>query len=172
MIIGGPCTGKTSTINELAKLGHSVIDESARQIISEEQQKFKGILPWINLSEFQRKVLSRQIYLENLVESEEIFLDRGILDGIAYCRLEGQQPIPEMIDLMQTHRYDTIFLLDPLPFYLNDGQRKESPAQAKKIHDAISQVYKEAGYKLIKVPVLSPEERARYIVNKTLEEGK
>ncbi len=169
VIIGGPCTGKSSTIQEIAKLGYSVVDESARQIISEEQQKFNGVLPWINLQEFQRKVLKRQINLENMINSEAVFLDRGILDGIAYCRLDGQKPLPEMIDLMQTHRYDSIFLLEPLPFYSKDNQRKETPEQARIIHDAIAQVYSEAGYKLIPVPFLSPQERAKYIVNKTLE---
>lgn len=166
VVIGGPCTGKTSTIKEIEKLGYEVLEESARQIIYEEQQKFDGVLPWINLQEFQRKVLKRQIDLESRLKSDVVFLDRGVLDGIAYCRLEGVQPISELLDLMQTHRYDSIFLLDPLPFYIQDYQRKETPEQAKKVHETIAQVYKEAGYNLISVPFLLPQERANYIVEK------
>lgn len=171
VVIGGPCTGKTSTIKELEKLGYKVLEESARQIIYEEQQKSDGMLPWINLQEFQKKVLKRQIDLESRLKSDVVFLDRGVLDGIAYCRLEGVQPISELFDLMQTHRYDLIFLLESLPFYIQDSQRKETSEQAKKVHEAIAQVYKEAGYDLISVPFLSPQERAKYIVEKAKDKS-
>ncbi len=162
VITGGPCVGKTTTIDELARRGHKTVPEAARMIIQEEQSKPNGILPWTDLIGFQYLVLNRQIDLEkNLGDG---FLDRAI-DGIAYCRLGGIKVPKELIYFAKTNRYDKILLLDQLP-YKQDSERREDPALAKKIHDEIFRVYTDFGYSPIRIPVRPVGERVDIILDK------
>src|SRR3989344_724000 len=87
VITGGPGVGKTTTLLELHKLGHTVVPEAARQLITQEQQKEKGVLPWTNLFVFQQLVTKLQLELERSVGKEMAFLDRGFVDNFAYCKL-------------------------------------------------------------------------------------
>lgn len=162
VITGGPCVGKTTTLNELARRGYKTAPEAARMIIQEEQAKPNGILPWTDLLGFQHLVLQRQINLEQRLWDG--FLDRAI-DGIAYCRL-GKIEVPkELIYFAKTNRYDCIIFPDALPYKL-DSERKEDEATAKKIHDEIFKVYVEFGYNPIRVPVLPVDKRADFILEK------
>lgn len=163
VITGGPCTGKTTLINELAKLGYSTVQEAARMILKAEQQKPNGMLPWTNLSGFQNLIFKKQIELEDIVSGTPVFLDRGLFDNIAYC-LKGNIEIPkELMNYAKTKRYTKIFLPDPLP-YQKDSERKEDPKEAKEIHELIERVYRDLNYEIIAVPVLPPQKRAEYLI--------
>ena len=167
-ITGGPCTGKTTTIDTLAQRGHIIVPEAARQIIQEEQQKPNGILPWKNsenFSTFQQMVIQRQYDLEQSIKGTLRFCDRSGLDGLAYCNIYHIIPPHELLLFARNHRYTNVFLLDQLP-YVKDAQRTEEPILAKKIHEEIEKAYLEHGYNLIRVPVLPPKERADYIEQK------
>lgn len=112
VITGGPCTGKTTTCEELHKLGHHIVPEAARQIIREEQPS--GILPWTDLGGFQELVLDRQLDLESKVRGVA-FADRGIIDNLAYC-IAGNIPPPRcIIEAAERAQYTKVFLLDRLP---------------------------------------------------------
>lgn len=158
--------GKTTTCEELKKMGFVFIPESARLVIEEEQQKEQGILPWTNLYAFQLKVLERQLAVERSLHNDLLFLDRTFIDNIAYCRA-GNIPIPpELHTAVSQHQYTIIFVLDQLPNYSADNQRKEDPEYARKLHNEILHVYEELGYPIIQVPVLQPRERALFILKK------
>jgi predicted ATPase len=163
VITGGPCVGKTTLCNELRRLGHHIIPEAARAIIDEEQLKENGILPWTDLYKFQNLIADRVEGLEEKVENG--FCDRGILDGIAYC-IEGNLPIPERLQAhaAKNDRYSKVYHLDPVPDYVCDTARKESKERGNHLHKLIGEVYAKAGYTVIKVPFLSVEERAQYIL--------
>ena len=49
IITGGPCTGKTTMLEQIAQKGFKKIEECAREIIQEEEAKikqgYKGIFP-------------------------------------------------------------------------------------------------------------------------------
>ncbi len=168
VITGGPCSGKTTTITELAALGYETIPESARAVIEQEQPN--GILPWTNIFEFQKLVLKKQLELEEKINGTTTFLDRGCLDGIAYCWQSKVEVPQELIEITRNRRYNTIFLLEQLPKYQTDGQRKEDPTVAKELHRLIEQAYKEFGYRVINIPVLEPKQRALTIIKKLKNE--
>jgi predicted ATPase len=160
VIIGGPCTGKTTLCKTLANRGYITIPESAREIIAEQQPH--GILPWTDLAGFQELVIPRQLGLEDKLNGEPAFLDRGLLDNIAYCRL-GNIPAPRSLQGIQLRaRYTHTFLLERLP-YRADAERKESPEEGARVHTMIATVYREYGYNLIHIPVSSVEARADLI---------
>jgi len=119
VITSGPGNGKTTVIEILASRGYTVVPEAARLIIEEERLKDSDILPWKNLAKFQEKLVVRQLELESSVKSEVIFLDRGIVDGYAYCK-DGNIPSPQLILDNAKNRYYKVFLLDPLNIYKKD----------------------------------------------------
>ena len=180
VITGGPGVGKTTLIEELKAQGYATVPEASRMVILEEQQKNTGILPWTNLYEFQKLVVQKQQELEVKVIQEArcipnsaaenfIFLDRGMIDNIAYCR-EGRIAVPEELEkAVAGVSYAGIFLLDPLSSYAQDAQRKEDGEKAEKLHQFIQEVYQEQGYAIIQVPVLSVEERVSFLLGKIKE---
>lgn len=167
VITGGPCSGKTTTIKELAGLGYQTTTEAARTVIEQEQPN--GILPWTNIFEFQKLVLRRQLELEERINGSTTFLDRGCLDGIAYCWQAKIQTPQELVEITRSQRYTAVFLLEQLPNYQTDGQRKEDSTVAKELHKLIEQVYKEFGYRTITIPVLVPKERAQFVIKQLKE---
>jgi len=168
VITGGPGMGKTTIIEILAARGYRIVPEAARMIIDEGKLKGSDDLPWKNLAAFQKKVSERQIELENglLGDSGEVFFDRGIVDGYGYCVSGNVAPL-EIISENARNRYDKIFLLEPLSVYKKDDARFEERELGLKIHNLIAEAYLKFGYKLIKVPALSPEERADFIISHT-----
>lgn len=165
VISGQPGVGKTAVIQRLAKLGYTVLPEVARELITYEQESGGDLLPERNLTKFQVRVTERQLEQEDALTAEEVFLDRSLIDGWAYCVLAKIKP-PPLIAAQAPGRYHRVFILDPLPFYLNDRVRNESLAEARAIHRAIWQAYQNFGYQPIKVPFLDRERRVDYILDK------
>ncbi len=168
VITGGPCTGKSSTILELHNAGYMIIPEVSRSIIEEEQIKENPILPWTNLYTFNELVTAKQKLLEEKIEDnihKLIFLDRGMHDNLVYCAYGDISIPPELLFETQIKRYDHIFLLDRLPLYVVDEQRKEDSEKGISLHAGFEKVYRDAGYDVTRVPVRSIEERAQFILD-------
>lgn len=163
LITGGPSIGKTTVLEILASRGFQIVPEAARQIIDEERAKGSDILPWKNIRTFQEHVVRRQLELESNVVGDVVFIDRGIVDSVAYCALNNVQVPPE-VELYGRGRYEKVFVLDSLGSYELDGVRSRSFEDAEKIHEYIQDAYRSFGYELISVPVMSPEERADFIL--------
>ncbi len=165
LLTGGPCTGKSSTILQLQSLGYTVVPEVSRSIIEQEQVKEKPILPWTNLYVFNELVTAKQKKLEEQITDEVVFLDRGMHDNLVYCA-DGKIAIPpELLRETQIKRYDHVFLLDRLPLYVIDKERKEDAEKGMRLHAGFEKVYKDAGYTVTRVPVDSIENRAQYIID-------
>ncbi len=162
VLTGGTCTGKTTALQALEKEGFNVIPEAARAIIVSESAKGSKLVPWVDRAGFQREVLRRQLESESKA-STDVFLDRGIPDGIAFYRIVGLQPPDELIKASQEARYDKIFLLDLLPVYPSDPIRKEDAETSRKIHEMIREIYQSLGYKVINIPALPVSERIKLI---------
>lgn len=159
---GGPCSGKTTLLEQLASRGLTIIPETARIIIEQEQRKDSEILPWRNLYSFQERVARVQLEQEHSYEDSQLFLDRGIIDGHGFS-LNGRVPTPEIVMDFGERRYDMIFLLDPLPNYKTDSSRKETPQMARRIHARLDEAYRYFGYNPIRLPVLgSIQQRVDY----------
>lgn len=156
--------GKSAVIALLASKGHCVVSETARRVIEEERVKKSDILPWGNVKKFQEVVAQRQLDQESEIEGGEAFLDRGIIDGYAYC-IQGNVPPPKIIFDHGKNRYHKVFLLERLPHYETDGARKEKREFQVVIHKLIERVYREFGYTIIYVPILSIEERVAFILD-------
>ena len=185
ILTGGPGTGKTAVLKGLSKQGFATVPEAARQIILEEQQKerinsgYQGILPQNNLSLFQNLVIGRQLEQEMKIpfSSGNVFLDRSLVDPIAYAEVGNITPSSDLYQLIEEAEYKRMFFLERLPFYEQDEERKEDSGLAQRIHEKLYQVYDRLGFDIVTVPVgkssekeLNIEERVKFILSETNSE--
>lgn len=167
ILTGGPCTGKTTVAGELARMGYDTVPESARDIIAEERDKERPVLPWTDLLGFQHKVFGRQMDLEARANGKPTILDRSVIDNLAYCELGGLGMQYDMLDYslasLLLGNYRKVFLLEPVP-YKQDAERREDPQEARAIHEAIGNIYKRLRCDIVEVPIMeSAAARAEYI---------
>jgi len=90
VLTGGPGSGKTTLLEELEKRRYKIDKEAAKDVILEEQGK--GVKePW-QKPDFQEKIVDLQLKRENELPrgNAVVFIDRGIPDGLAYCRFRIQ----------------------------------------------------------------------------------
>jgi predicted ATPase len=161
VIVGGPGTGKSTIIRQLAKIGCNIIPEVARGIIREQELIGGDIVPCGDLERFQFEVAKRQIAFE--IGSKGIIgQDRGLYDGEGYCYLNGIL-VPKILNEYNP-KYDLVISLDPLEFIKNDGVRRESREEQMEVHEAINFAYKNRGYNPITIPDMPKGERLNYLL--------
>ncbi len=166
VITGGPCAGKTTTCDELMRLGHPVLAEPARLEIEYKLAQGHTIEQIVKDPDWLPSVVRRSTAQENeLPENETWFLDRATPDSVAYYRLGGMSLDEHIVKALRETRYRKVFLLD-LVDYVTDYARTETPEQARALHDAIHLAYTEQGYRPIAVPVLPVQERVEFILER------
>jgi predicted ATPase len=169
VITGASSSGKTTIIDQLADNGFQTFQEVGRQFFEKELAKGRTI----DEIREDRAVLTRQVYelwLElnrGLQPSEPIFLDRGLPDALAFYRFAGMDPNDILPDCFQ-FRYASVFMLNRLP-YQQDGVRGGDDASAAYFESWMLRDYSSLGYEVIRVPVLSPEERLSFILERLSE---
>ena len=163
VLSGGPCSGKTTVINELKKRGFSVIDETAREVIKERiNNEFSSEEICIR----QKLILHKQLDKERSVEVEHVFLDRGLIDCFAYQNYFLKSIPEEFFEKSRSvDKYNKVFIFERLPLE-KDGLRIEnSDLEAEKIHQEIIIQYKNFGYDLIFVPIMEVEKRTDFVID-------
>lgn len=164
VLTGGPCAGKTTTIDALAKRGHPVLAEPARLVIDEKLAAGKTIEEIVSDPDWLPSVVRRAHAQENELPRDELFfLDRAAPDSIAYYRHFNHEFDDELRSATAEKKYRKVFLLDLIDFR-NDAARHEDPEEAEILHRLIREAYEGLGYETIPVPVLDVEARADYIL--------
>lgn len=165
VITGGPCTGKTTVVDILAKRGYKTTIEFARHYIDMQEIKGRTVEEIRkNKKEFQLNVLKMQIAKESSLDPrEQVFLDRALPDAMAYYQFLGLKYDDILIEQCHKYAYHKIFILDRLPL-TNDYARLEDESEQLRIHHLIISVYESLHFPLVHVPVLPPEERVDFIL--------
>lgn len=160
VLSGSPCAGKTTLIRKLQKLGFPVVQEQATIVMNAGTAD-----PCIDHEAFQFEVLRRQRAEEARYSNVPLlFLDRGAHDGIPYRWIYGRR-VPEFFAALQPKTYDVCFLLETLP-WVDDGVRYESADFSAEIEPCFGRVYESYGVPVIRVPVMSPEQRLQFILDR------
>lgn len=165
VITGAPCSGKTTLINILANRGYSIIPETGRSYVESEIEKGK------TLAEIRHDIIFFNIVIKDIQINNEqklnplddYFLDRALPDCLAYYQLAGMDP-NEILSECFYHRYASVFILERFPVR-RDTARIEDETSAQFLDKWIYQDYRALGYRVVKVPVLPPEERVNYVLN-------
>lgn len=166
VLTGGPCAGKSTTIDELARRGYPVLAEPARLIIDEKLAAGHTITQIVTDPDWLSSVAGRALAQEGEVTTDETwFFDRAAPDSLAYYRANNR-PVDEVLtSAVSKQRYRKIFLLDLVDFE-NDRARSETPEQARVLHELIRDAYAELGYEIVTVPVMPVTERATFILGR------
>lgn len=165
VITGGPSSGKTTTIDLLARRGYRTTIEHARHYIDTRRVTGETVAEIrANQREFQRGVLEMQIEQERSLDPDELcFLDRALPDALAYYRFLAIEPDPLLVEALKTASYRKVFILDLLPL-ARDYARTEDAAAQRQIHALLVDVYESLGFPVETVPPLPPEQRVDYIL--------
>ncbi len=160
VLTGGPSTGKTTLIKKISEHGFLTIEEQAAKIILEEIAKEKAdpdytaIVPWKRFREFQDIVIANQIESEKRCNYKINFLDRSLVDNLAYAELQGVD-LGETYQQIKEANYTRIFFIERINQYENNHYRKEDEDYAIKVHEKIYELYDRLGYDIIKVPAMN-----------------
>jgi len=100
--------------------------------------------------------------------ADVVFLDRALPDCLFFYRNFGLDP-NELLAECFHHRYASVFLLDRLNFQL-DGARVKDDAYTVLLDRWLYRDYSALGYHVIRVPVLPPQERLEFILEKLAEQ--
>lgn len=170
VISGGPGAGKTTLLLELRRRGYRCSPEVARQIIQEQVASDGRAVPWDDCEEYSKLMLSRSIasWREHVSTGETTFFDRGIPDTLCYVRLVGlsSQLEQQVVEACRMYRYGSrVFLAPPWPeIYETDAERKQNFSEAIRTYDLMVHTYRECGYDVVPLPLVSVEKRADFVL--------
>ena len=165
VITGGPCSGKTTTVDALRKLGYKTTVEEARHYLDVQRAHGKNLSEVErNRRRFQLKVLKYQIRQENSLDPKEIvFLDRAVPDARAYYRFWGLPEDRLLTEAMNHISYKKVFILNCLPL-VKDYARREDVVAQERIQSLLHDVYESLPFQVIHVPVMPLDLRVKVIL--------
>lgn len=165
VVTGAPSCGKTTLIELLANEGLDTVPEAARQFIEDEISAGRTIDEiHANGVELQRRLLEVKLGAESALRSADVlFLDDAVPGSISWYRLFGINPNDALAHCFH-HRYASVFVLDPLPVE-SDGLRLDDHITGV-LDDWIERDYAALGYTVVRVPVLAPEDRLGFLLDR------
>lgn len=170
VITGAVCCGKTTLIDLLADKGFQTVPEIPRQYIERELAKGRTLDEIFASEADERAITDWQRRVENDLRATEIaFLDRALPDFLHFWRLHGLNPNELLAECLH-HRYASVFILDLLPLEL-DGARIEDETSTVLFDEWLVRDYSALGYHVVRVPVLSPQERLEFVLETLSEQG-
>ena len=171
VITGAPCSGKTTIIKLVAEKGLKVLPETGRMYVEREIARGKT-LDEIRADRVGFDYLIKDLQFENecgLPPEDVFFLDRGFPDSLAFFQMAGLDP-NEILPECFNHRYASVFVLDRFPVQ-KDAARTEDDVTAEFLDQWIPRGYSALGYDVLRVPVLPPEERLAFILERLPKQG-
>ncbi len=165
ILSGGPGTGKSSVIKALLNKGHTCMEESFREFVSDEDASLNFQNSPLHFSELLFKSRKQQ-YL-NCHPNHITFFDRSLIDIIAYLALDDIECPQDWLEFIHTHKYSKTVLYFPIweAIYQKDSERVENVDEAKKIDLQLRKTYGILGYEILEIPKLSIPKRVEFIRN-------
>jgi predicted ATPase len=172
VITGAACSGKTTLIKQLAGEGYQIVPETAREYFEREIARGRTIDEIREDGKaIQLGIFDLQLRVEQgLLPSQANFLDRALPDSLTFHRIFGINP-NEILRECFNFRYASVFILDRLPFLRSQALGPEDDTSSFFLDDWLARDYLTLGYPIVRVPVLSPEERLEFVLEKLSEQG-
>lgn len=174
IMTGGPGSGKSSQIAELANRGVKTSAEGGRAIIEAQQRIGGSALPWADRALFAEWMLCWDVRSFHAASAEQgpVLMDRGIPDILGYLTLSNL-PIPAHFQRAATSfRYAKLVFLAPYwpEIYTQDSERRQDLADAKATTAAMMDIYQKLDYRLVTLPRDSIAARADFVLDQ-LQKG-
>jgi predicted ATPase len=163
VITGGPGTGKSTLLQEIALTGIVTFPEVARAILqAPDGMAMRAERPM----DFANAMFEAELQAWHEAPYGASLYDRGFPDIVGFLELEGLS-IPSAFDrACRDCRYNgPVFRAPPWrEIYTPDEERIQDWAGAVASDAAVSAVWKHYGYQLIDLPLASVEERVTFIL--------
>ncbi|MGD9002686.1 MAG: AAA family ATPase [Anaerolineae bacterium] len=171
VITGAPSSGKSTLIDQLADRGFQTVPETGRLCLERELAKGHTIDEIRkDMAAMQMAVIEMQSEIEHgLRATDVVFLDGAIPGCLAWHRAFGLNP-NEILPECFHHRYASVFILAPLPFQENGARNGDAPIVGH-LDEWLARDYSSLGYQVVRVPVLSIQERLALILETLSERG-
>lgn len=172
LLIGGPSTGKSTVLEALSDRGYWCFPEISREVTLEARQlgiEHLFLDEPLKFSEMLLKGRIKQFEEAETLNTNEVFIDRGIPDVTAYMDHFDEEYPSEFVKASKKYRYDNVFLF-PIwnDIYTQDNERFEDLELAQNLQDSLIKTYEDLDYNLIEVPKSGINERIEFIL-KTLQ---
>jgi predicted ATPase len=123
------------------------------------------------MSAIQVAVFEMQLKIEHNFQPEQVIILDGALPGsLSWYRAFGLNP-NEILNECFHHRYASVFIFDPLP-YKENGARDEDAPIVDYFDEWLARDYYALGYSVIRVPVMSIQNRLNFVLERLSEKGK
>ena len=170
VITGGPGSGKSTLVDALGGRGFARTAEAGRAIIRDQMRVGGHALPWHDPLTFAELMLSWELrsYRWAQRQNRTVVFDRGIPDVIGYLRVMNC-PVPEhMNNAARLFRYNRqVFIAPHWPeIFGQDAERRQTPDEAARTHDAMVETYSAYDYELVPLPIAPIEDRVRFIMDR------
>jgi len=152
VITGGAYSGKSTLVEQLSREGLAVAPEAAMQVIEalNAELGLEAATAWrrADPAAFQARIAELQLAAETAAERSGAALvvcDRGLHDGLAYCRHWGIEPPPVLLEALRGRRYDAVFVLETLTGFETrvETGRIDDHAESLRIRDLVNRIYRE-----------------------------
>lgn len=176
ILTGGPGSGKSSILLALESQGEYIIREAAEDHIRLRQAQGKKD-PWTD-PDFQEKILDLQCSREFYMPPDRlrVFIDRGVLDGLAYLpdekdNLYNQVMRNSIISAYEFRPYDRIFLIENLGSTEKTDVRREAQDEALMLEKSLYEIYKDFVGDVVRIPAAPLEERVKMVLDNVHEDS-
>ena len=170
VITGAICCGKTTLIDMLAEKGFQVLAETSRVYIEREVARGRELDEIFSSPADERALTEGQRQAEDRLRANEVtFLDRALPDYLWFWRLLELDPNELLLKCFH-YRYASVFILDQLPLEL-DGARIDDECYTDLLDEWLLRDYSALGYRVVRVPVMSPQKRLEFVLESLSEQG-
>lgn len=165
VITGGPSSGKDDLIAAVHAAGiPCMVDEPGREIYRKHRARLGRHLRKEDRREYSLEVLEAFVAEYTAHVHGVRFYNRGIPDGYGWEGFFGLKPTPELEDATARHRYDQVFVLDPLDTFEDpDDIVWAKDREIRRVHELVVQGYYDAGYQPVFVAADSASARLDFI---------
>jgi predicted ATPase len=170
VITGGPGSGKTTLLADLARRGFVFVPEDARAVIQEQIANGGSALPWADGPRFAELLMQQSIFTWKEQAAKQspgpIYFDRGVGDAFTCADLVGcALPAYLRVKASACRYCDPVFLAPWWPeIYSTDTERRQNTEEAERTEHAVVKTYAGLGYRIVRLPLASPAERANFIL--------
>lgn len=168
VLTGGPGAGKTTVLEALAAEGCATVPEAGRAVIRQQTAIGGLALPSRDPAVFAEHMLAWDMRSHEAASAggERTVFGRGVPDTIGYLRLCGLAVPPHVERAAERYRYNRrVFVFPPWEkIFRPDEERLQDFAEAERTFVAVRDAYRDVDYHCLEVPMLSAEERARFIL--------
>ena len=143
--------GKSTLLAELARRGHTIVEEPGRRIVAAETACGGLALPWIDMAGFLARahaLAQADLAMAAQAPPGWVFFDRGLVD--AACGLAHETGAPALEGLGPGAPYHPlVFLTPPWPeIYVTDSERRHDIGAALAEYDRLIEAYRGIGHQV------------------------